>query len=467
MNEVYEFLKKCGTYYLATVEGDQPRVRPFGFYMLFKDKLYFGMGKQKQSFAQTVANPNIEVCAMNAKRQWIRIRGTAVVDDSPETAVLVGLITPNQNERKTAEYLDELEFLLETAGGVAVGRFVQPLDRPNSVTYLGTGKLEELKQQRPDLPVDAMIGRIYYMSNDFDAALRAYDKGDKEKMEDRDLSDYAMTAFFKQKYDKSFEIAKFGLRKKPRHAAFNRLAFFNGTELKKFDEALAYADALFHKSDSAKFSYYDYTYYGNALSGAKQFDKAIEMYNKALQQDDMDNKAKRAGVIKQLSEAYKAQEDYPNAIKNYQEYLNTVEKASANDIAGLAQLHLQNANKKQTKEEQTECFMLADKTYQDLEAKFQDAVEYSTFMRARVNSYMDPDQKKGLAKPFYEKLDQLVGDKENKDAADKARLTEAYRYLISYYFVIMDNKDTAKEYAQKLIVLDPNNEIAKQVLGIK
>jgi hypothetical protein len=65
-----------------------------------------------------------------------------------------------------------------------------------------------------------MIGRIYYMSNDFDAALRAYDKGDKEKMEDRDLSDYAMTAFFKQKYDKSFEIAKFGLRKRPRHAAF-------------------------------------------------------------------------------------------------------------------------------------------------------------------------------------------------------------------------------------------------------
>jgi Predicted GTPase, probable translation factor len=66
---------------------------------------------------------------------------------------------------------------------------------------------------------------------------------------------------------------------------FNRLAFFNGTELKKYDEALGYADALFHKSDSAKFSYYDYTYYGNALSGAKQFDKAIEMYNKALQQD--------------------------------------------------------------------------------------------------------------------------------------------------------------------------------------
>ncbi|MBO7590694.1 MAG: hypothetical protein J6T05_03775 [Prevotella sp.] len=328
-------------------------------------------------------------------------------------------------------------------------------------------KLEELRSQRPDVPVDALIGRIYYMSNDFDAALRAYNKADKSLMEDRDLSDYAMTAFFKQKYDVALDVAKFGLSKNPRHAAFNRLAFFNSTELKKWDDALMYADALFNKSDSAKFSYYDYTYYGNALSGAQQHDKAVEMYQKALQQEDMDNKAKRAGVIKQLSDAYKAQEDFPNAIKNYEEYLNTVEKASANDIAALAQLHLQHANKKTTPEEQAECFILADKTYQDLENKFEDAAEYATFMRARVNGYMDPDQKKGLAKPYYEKLDQLIGGKDNKDATDKARLTESYRYLISYYFVIQDNKDTAKQYAQKLLEIDPENEIAKQVMESK
>ena len=328
-------------------------------------------------------------------------------------------------------------------------------------------KLEELRSQRPDIAVDALIGRIYYMSNDFDAALRAYNKADKAQMEDRDLSDYAMTAFFKQKYDIALDVAKFGLSKNPRHAAFNRLAFFNSTELKKWDDALMYADALFNKSDSAKFSYYDYTYYGNALSGAGKHDKAVEMYQKALQQEDMDNKAKRAGVIKQLSDAYKAQEDYPNAIKNYEEYLNTVEKASANDIAALAQLHVQHANKQTTPEEQAACFVLADKTYQDLEDKYEDAAEYATFMRARVNGYMDPDQKKGLAKPYYEKLDQLIGSKENKDATDKARLVESYRYLISYYFVIQDNKETAKQYAQKLLEIDPENEIAKQVMETK
>ena len=328
-------------------------------------------------------------------------------------------------------------------------------------------KLEELRQQRPDIAVDALMGRIYYMSNDFDAALGAYNKADKSKMEERDLSDYAMTAFFKQKYDVALDVAKYGLTKNPRHAAFNRLAFFNSTELQKWDDALMYADALFNKSDSAKFSYYDYTYYGNALNGAKQHEKAIEMYQKALQQEDMDNKAKRAGVIKQISDAYKAQEDYPNAIKNYQEYLDNIEKASANDIAALAQLHVQHASKKTTAEEQAECFIMADKTYQDLENKFEDAAEYATFMRARVNSYMDPDQKKGLAKPFYEKLDQLIGGKANKDATDKARLTESYRYLISYYFVIQDNKDTAKQYAQKLLEIDPENEIAKQVMESK
>ncbi len=63
-----------------------------------------------------------------------------------ERAVLVAVSTYEQNRERTEEYLDELEFLLETAGGIAVGRLVQPLERPNSVTYLGSGKLEELRQ---------------------------------------------------------------------------------------------------------------------------------------------------------------------------------------------------------------------------------------------------------------------------------------------------------------------------------
>ena len=327
-------------------------------------------------------------------------------------------------------------------------------------------KLNELRQQRPDIAVDALAGRIYYMSNEFDKALAAYDKADKNKMEERDLSDYAMSAFFKQKYDKALEVAKFGLSKNPRHAAFNRLAFFNSTELKKYDDALMYADALFNKSDSAKFSYYDYTYYGNALIGAKQPQKAIEMYEKALKQEDMDNKAKRAGVVKQLSDAYRDMEDFPNAIKHYKDYLASMEKPTANDIAALASLHMQHGATLKDNA-QAEAFKMADETYADLAQKYENAIEYATFMRARVNGQMDPDQSKGLAKPYYEKLVELIGPKTELDATEKARLKESYHYLISYYFIQKDDKATAKDYAAKMLVIDPENQIAKQVMDAK
>lgn len=82
MNEVYEFLKKCGVYYLATVEGDQPRVRPFGTYDLFEGKLYIQTGKVKPVAHQMKANPKVEISAMFPNGKWIRIAAEAVLDDN-------------------------------------------------------------------------------------------------------------------------------------------------------------------------------------------------------------------------------------------------------------------------------------------------------------------------------------------------------------------------------------------------
>lgn len=69
-----------------------------------------------------------------------------VIETGPETAILVGLITPQQDERKTKEYLDELEFLAHTAGAVTVKRVTQRANGPSQVTYLGKGKLQEIRQ---------------------------------------------------------------------------------------------------------------------------------------------------------------------------------------------------------------------------------------------------------------------------------------------------------------------------------
>ena len=74
-----------------------------------------------------------------------KVAHSDIVGEQEETSILVGIITPQQNERKTTEYLDELEFLAETAGARTVKRFTQRLNGPSSVTYLGIGKLQEIR----------------------------------------------------------------------------------------------------------------------------------------------------------------------------------------------------------------------------------------------------------------------------------------------------------------------------------
>ena len=80
MERVYEFLKNAGTYYLATVEGDQPRVRPFGTALIFEGKLYIQTGKVKPCSKQLAANPKAEICAF-AGGKWSRIAGELIDDD--------------------------------------------------------------------------------------------------------------------------------------------------------------------------------------------------------------------------------------------------------------------------------------------------------------------------------------------------------------------------------------------------
>jgi len=83
MQEVYEFIKKCGVFYIATTEGDQPRVRPFGAVDVFEDRLYIQTGKIKNVSKQLAANPKIEISGM-ADNKWIRLEAIAVNDDRRE-----------------------------------------------------------------------------------------------------------------------------------------------------------------------------------------------------------------------------------------------------------------------------------------------------------------------------------------------------------------------------------------------
>ena len=88
MDEIYEFIKKCGTYYLATVEDDQPRNRPFGTINIFEGKLYIQTGKSKDVSKQIQKNPKVEICCFDGScGQWLRLAGELVRDDRLEAKV--------------------------------------------------------------------------------------------------------------------------------------------------------------------------------------------------------------------------------------------------------------------------------------------------------------------------------------------------------------------------------------------
>ena len=83
MKEVQEFLKQCGIYYLATLDGNQPRVRPFGTIEIFENHLYIQTGKSKSVSKQIEKNPYVELCGFKDGK-WIRVSGKLIRDDRIE-----------------------------------------------------------------------------------------------------------------------------------------------------------------------------------------------------------------------------------------------------------------------------------------------------------------------------------------------------------------------------------------------
>jgi uncharacterized pyridoxamine 5'-phosphate oxidase family protein len=103
LKEVRDFVKGCGSYYLATVEGDQPRVRPFGTFEIFEGRLYIQTGKIKGVSKQLAANPKIEICADNGKGQWVRVQAIVVEDDRREAKQFILDAYPMLKDRYSAD----------------------------------------------------------------------------------------------------------------------------------------------------------------------------------------------------------------------------------------------------------------------------------------------------------------------------------------------------------------------------
>jgi uncharacterized pyridoxamine 5'-phosphate oxidase family protein len=113
MQEVHDFVKKCGNYFIATVEDDQPRVRPFGTINIFDGKLYIQTGKIKKVAQQIKANPKIEICAFDGDSKWIRIQAVAVEDVRREARQSMLDAYPSLKNRYSADDGNTVVFYLK------------------------------------------------------------------------------------------------------------------------------------------------------------------------------------------------------------------------------------------------------------------------------------------------------------------------------------------------------------------
>ena len=329
-------------------------------------------------------------------------------------------------------------------------------------------KLEQLRSIDPSYPVDLVAAEIQSKAGRADAAIEYYSKVDLDKMEDYQLADYASTLFLKQKYDESLKVSSFGNNKFPRYGSLNRLSLLNNVNLEKYEEAIKFGERLFNSSDDVKYTALDYINYGTALQKLKKNDEAIKAFEKVVNTRTFDME-QRISVFKNLSDVYKSMGDYPKALEYYEKYVKGNQtKMTANIKNGLAQLYRTMAiDENSTPEQKQEAIAKADKVFSEIAEEFPAFKQAVTAQRAKLAFILDPEDKASAAKPHYDQLIEIINGLESKDASDVAQLKQALSYNIVYFVKVNEDIAKAKEYAAKLLEIDPENAMAKQVADLQ
>ena len=328
-------------------------------------------------------------------------------------------------------------------------------------------KLQQLKSLAPDyLEADKELAGVYYATNRFGKAAETYAKFiDTPVATEDDILKYAFALFLNHDFEKSLEVVRKGLQKNGRHAAFNRLAMYNYTDLKRYDEAEQAANAFFNASDNADYSYLDYRYYGALLSALKKYDQAVAEYGKALEKD-----SDQVDIWREIADAYELKNDYAQAITAYQKYYDALsqDKKTAESLFQLGRLYYGQGTSSDTLSvrpaDRATALQAADSVFALVARQAPDSY-LGDMWRARTNSAMDPETTEGLAKPYYEKVTEMLLAK-NEPRYNSA-LIECYSYL-GYYYLLKSDYPVSKEYWNKILAIDPTNATAKKALdGIK
>ncbi len=325
-------------------------------------------------------------------------------------------------------------------------------------------KLDELKQNCPEVNVDAIKGHIFMVAGDEKSAYNEFKKVPIEQLDKSYLNEFARASYFQGHFEDALAACKQGLKDKPRNATFTRLAMFSNYELKNYDEAKAYIYKYFNETDSAKYSEYDHYYSALIYDALGDQPSAFGEYHKALELVNDSSMIKRWAILKTLADAHLKNKEYERAITYYKDMLASRKDVKYDDEEGLANIYSKYADADPAKKE--EMLKKADAIFADLAQKYPTQEVYSTYMRAALNHKLDPQMEKSLAKPYYEKLASLLAGKNDRTKGQDSMLKAAYHYLM-FNSYINKNVDGAKAYAEKILQIDPEYKAALEIQALK
>lgn len=343
--------------------------------------------------------------------------------------------------------------------------------RANSKTSpaQSNAKLEELAAARPDLDVYPIAAEIQSNAGNYAKAAESYGKASREKMNDSQLTDYALCLWMTSKNAEAYEIAKYGVGKFPKNVGLNRLALYNATATEKYDEAVSYGDVLLNKLDSVTVQERDLRTFALALNKVGRSDEAVANYQKILTLDGVDEDVK-CNLNREIADCYKSAANYAKAAEAYSKYLQAKGTPSASDYDGYASIfQTQALDEATTPEDKVTAIANADKVYADMcgNSAFDAFKQNLLYKRVKLTYIADPESKEWKAVPFFEELIGITASKAEKTKTDNAILKEAYNYMMVYALKGADDLAKSKEYAELLLQLDPENATAKQIQGLK
>lgn len=314
-------------------------------------------------------------------------------------------------------------------------------------------KLEELRQVEPNYPVEATAAEIMLSDGKYKEALQWYDKANRSTLTEDNFYNYGFAAYISKLYDKTLEVVKSGLQKFPSSEYIARIGMMAAVEKENYVDALSYAQKMF--AGTGKKVANDYAVYAKALLGNGQYDEALQNVNKALEMDKQN-----LDPMKTLAAVYSAQGNDEKALEVQQEFLSKSKKANSNDWNTLAQTYVTMADKATDETAKDALYDKAMGIYEEMITKFPSISDWVWLNEANV-AYKKNDADK--VADIYKKVAAFEEAKPSLNETSKEYLETVY-YGLGYYHSKKGNPDLAKEYYQKTLTVNPNNENAKKAL---